>query len=936
MANPFPLSPGRWALPGLFVAFLAVLAAGPAAAELPVEEDALCFECHGDPELVSEETGRSLYVDEDKYSRSPHAENGCVSCHQDVDPEDLPHDVPLAEVSCGDCHDDVAEVYAGSTHGKALAKGDPDAPKCWDCHGAHDILPPDDMESRTYVANIPKMCGACHREDSEVVSRHHIAQPNVVSNYSMSIHGEGLFRRGLRVTAVCTSCHTAHNVRPHEDPQSTINRANIAKTCMQCHAQIEQVHLKVIRGELWEKEPHRIPACVDCHKPHQIRRVFYEDTMDDAFCLGCHGKPDIVRVRDGKVDTLFVNVGDLLASAHGPETPCIRCHTNMDIRKDPVCKDSGKVDCSACHAQQVADYESGIHGQLYEQGDPNAPYCTDCHGTHRILPRKSLNSPIFPRNIPDLCAMCHREGEKAAVRYKGPEREIVKHYNMSIHGKGLRESGLMVTAVCSSCHTAHRELPAKDPLSSVNRAHVAETCAQCHLGIYEEFKSSVHSPTVTKTDKKLPVCYDCHRSHTIERVDKPDFRQEILKHCGGCHEDVTETYFDTFHGKVSKLGYVKAAKCYDCHGSHNILPPEDPRSTLSPRNIVETCRQCHPESNRKFTGYLTHATHHDRVKYPILFFTFWAMTSLLIGTFAFFWFHTLLWLPRSLRERRRLKQLRAHAQPVYVQRFETFPRALHIIVIVSFLGLALTGMTLKFAGQPWAVYLARIMGGFESTGTIHRFCAILTFTYFFLHFVHVRRKKRESGLSWWQFLTGENTLLPKKRDFVEFWQTMKWFFGLGPRPNYGRWTYWEKFDYLAVFWGVAVIGTTGLMLWFPEQFTKVLPGYLINVATIIHSDEALLATGFIFTVHFFNTHFRPEKFPMDPVIFTGAVHLEELKHDRPREYEALVREGLLEKRRVEPPPRWLSLGGRIFGFLALTTGIALIVMILWSMLFQYR
>ena len=85
----------------------------------------------------------------------------------------------------------------------------------------------------------------------------------------------------------------------------------------------------------------------------------------------------------------------------------------------------------------------------------------------------------------------------------------------------------------------------------------------------------------------------------------------------------------------------------------------------------------------------------------------------------------------------------------------------------------------------------------------------------------------------------------------------------GRGPQYGRWTYWEKFDYFAVFWGIAVIGSTGLMLWFPEFFTRLLPGWLINVATIIHSDEALLATGFIFTVHFFNTHLRPEKFPMD-------------------------------------------------------------------------
>ena len=117
-------------------------------------------------------------------------------------------------------------------------------------------------------------------------------------------------------------------------------------------------------------------------------------------------------------------------------------------------------------------------------------------------------------------------------------------------------------------------------------------------------------------------------------------------------------------------------------------------------------------------------------------------------------------------------------------------------------------------------------------------------------------------------------------------------------PDFGRWTYWEKFDYFAVFWGIAVIGSTGLTLWFSEFFTRLLPGWTLNVATIIHSDEALLATGFIFTVHFFNTHLRPEKFPMDIVVFTGRMTIEELRNDKPAEYEALVQRGELEKHLV--------------------------------------
>ena len=927
-----------WYQYGLLFVVLLILVPGNSFTLAAEDED--CYECHSDPTLVGEKDGKefSVFVKPNILKGTVHEDNGCVSCHVDADVEEFPHDSPLQKVDCGQCHEEIADVYAHSLHGQALKNNDPDAPSCVDCHGKHVILPHTDPNSPTYVMNIPTTCGRCHSESSGVAKRHNIPQKDIIKNYSMSIHGTGLFEGGLIVTAVCTSCHTAHNVLPHTDPNSTINRNNIASTCMQCHANIEKVHQKVIRGELWEKEPHAIPACVDCHSPHKIRRVFYTERFTDDFCMGCHADKKLVRtLPDGTIDSLYVDISQLQHSAHSQNISCVKCHVNVSQRKNPVCKDSGPVDCSMCHAQESEDYYAGIHGKLHKKGDPNAPNCTDCHGQHDILPRTDLASPIFPRNVPNTCAQCHREGEKAAVRYLGPETQVIAHYKMSIHGKGLLESGLMVSAVCNDCHTAHRELPAKDPNSSVNPAHVGETCATCHLGIWEEFKSSIHSPLVSKTDKKLPTCNDCHKAHEIERVDKDDFRNEILTQCGGCHDDVTETYFDTYHGKASKLGYAKAAKCYDCHGSHNILPPSNPASTLSYENIVETCKKCHPNSNRKFTGYLTHATHHNRVKYPILFYTFWAMTFLVIGVFTFFGIHTLLWIPRSIRERMKLKEVLKRGPKRYIVRFPAFPRILHLMVIVSFLGLALTGMTIKFSGYEWALAINKFLGGVQVARIIHRICALITFLYFGLHFVYIYQNAKKSGQKVWKYMLNPEGLIPTKRDLIEYVQTIKWFLGKGPAPEYGRWTYWEKFDYLAVFWGVAIIGSTGLVLWFPEFFTKFIPGYLINVATIIHSDEALLATGFIFTIHFFNTHFRPQKFPMDKVIFTGKVPFEEWKHERPREYEMLKKQGKLEQYIDDtPPPRWLVISAKIFGFLSLFLGFSLVIMIIWAMVFQYK
>ena len=276
------------------------------------------------------------------------------------------------------------------------------------------------------------------------------------------------------------------------------------------------------------------------------------------------------------------------------------------------------------------------------------------------------------------------------------------------------------------------------------------------------------------------------------------------------------------------------------------------------------------------------------------------------------------------------------AQKLQYERFTRLNRSLHIVMIVSFLSLALTGMTLKFSYTGWARILSKLLGGFETAGYIHRVAAILMIGTFLTHLVDLfRRKRREYG-SWRALLFGPNTMLFTKRDLEEFLGSLKWFLGKGPRPRYGRWTYWEKFDYFAVFWGIAIIGSTGMMLWFPVLFTHLVPGWFLNVATIIHSDEALLATGFIFTVHFFNTHLRPEKFPMDIVIFTGRMPLEEFKRDKPAEYEALVKSGELERHLVEAYPPIVIRAVRAFGWTALTLGTFIVIWIVYAMVFAYR
>jgi cytochrome b subunit of formate dehydrogenase len=263
-------------------------------------------------------------------------------------------------------------------------------------------------------------------------------------------------------------------------------------------------------------------------------------------------------------------------------------------------------------------------------------------------------------------------------------------------------------------------------------------------------------------------------------------------------------------------------------------------------------------------------------------------------------------------------------------RFTPYQRFLHIVMFTTFLGLAATGLPLRFATSPWAHRLSVLFGGPETASVMHRIFAFLMLGIFAMHLVELAWRfivRREKGLLW-----GPSSLVPQPRDIIELYEHVLWFFGRGPRPRFGRYTYWEKFDYWGVFWGMAIIGGSGILLWFPEFFAGLLPGWIYNVTLMVHGEEALLATGFIFAIHFFNSHFRPEKFPMDMVMFTGQVTEEELKEERPAEYERLVAEGRLESKRVPEEPKWVSTGGRILGALAVIIGLVLLVFIIGGVL----
>ncbi|RLB69277.1 MAG: cytochrome C, partial [Deltaproteobacteria bacterium] len=523
-------------------------------------------------------------------------------------------------------------------------------------------------------------------------------------------------------------------------------------------------------------------------------------------------------------------------------------------------------------------------------------------------------------------------------------KEVAKQYAQSVHADN--------DVGCTDCHANIHEMKS----FGGDKTKVIQMCSGCHDN--EDYLQSVHGKGLMAGNPDSPSCSDCHGLHNIKEMHVDDIhsataleaRKFHTDACQKCHADeemmernkvytmAVETYEEGYHGKVERLGgatYV--AGCADCHTAHKQLPPDDPESSISKQGLIETCSQCHPKANKNFVQYIPHADHHDKERYPLLYWTFIVMTGLLIGVFAFFWLHTALWLIRSYIEKNELRKQgifipHANNPKVFYKRFSFMEKLLHFVMMVSFLGLVISGAPLKFNTAPWAPGLMALLGGPATAGLIHRWCAAFTFSYFgitLLWSIYYLFMK-PTGETFLQKLFGPDSLCPRWKDLHDLTGMFKWFFGKGELPRFDRWTYWEKFDFIAVFWGMFAIGFTGLMLWLPQFFAKFLPGWMFNVAIIVHSDEALLASVFIFTVHFFNTHLRPEKFPMDTVIFTGVLRGYEMEEERPEQYERLKAQGKLDKLVTKYPGVLQEAVGQLLGITGVAVGFICLALITWG------
>ena len=623
------------------------------------------------------------------------------------------------------------------------------------------------------------------------------------------------------------------------------------------------------------------------------------DALDNRACLECHDGRKVIKVLD---TSLYADPGD--------ERPL-------------VTTDPGR-------------YAAGVHARML---------CTECHT--RMTNRKPPHQTGTPSRID--CAKCHEDRVKSrgeAVTTSVSPRiasvlRNIKNYRRSFHGRPNKDAPNFVNATCHECHDSHFfSVPTdKSSLAYADwRLTVPKRCGKCHEDQIENYAASVHGVELQdKKNAKSANCVDCHTAHEITGARWAVFKRLSPDTCAACHPQAFKTYRGTYHGQMTQLGDIRTAKCFNCHESHKTLPVEDLKSFAHPNNRLKNCQKCHDGEHRPlatagFASFSPHAHAKDYDRYPQVWIASRFMTVLLWGVLTFFWLHAGLWCYRAWREPEKslsvppvdIKAL--GIEPTrYFCRFPPIWRVLHLLFALVVMTLILTGMTVLYAHSDWAPVVARLLGGAERVVLIHRVAAVLLVSIFLAHLVYLlQRLLRDRSFDWF----GPDSLIPNRKDFTDCRDMLKWFLGQGPKPKFDRWTYYEKFDYWAVFWGIAVIGSSGVLLAFPHSVGQYLDGWVFTVAILVHGEEAFLAALFLFTVHFFNNHFRPGKLPPpDIVMFTGTQPLEVFQRDHPAQYERLLASGELEKYLVNAPSMAMTLGSKLLGGLLISVGLTLLFLV---------
>ncbi|HSN71379.1 MAG TPA: cytochrome c3 family protein, partial [Steroidobacteraceae bacterium] len=347
-------------------------------------------------------------------------------------------------------------------------------------------------------------------------------------------------------------------------------------------------------------------------------------TIPNEKCLGCHDDPELTNDAGESMAVL----ADAFSASKHRRLDCVDCHTDALTVRHPR-NDLGPVkveSCQGCHAEEIEALSTSVHAP--EQG--SAARCGTCHGNVHTLPRRTdiLTDPLSAVNQTAVCGQCHQE--------------MMEGYLHSEHARALLVAGLTSAPACTDCHGTHGILPQSNPESRTSQLHNPETCGSCHELILVHWRDESTHGTLWEAGEDGPVCTTCHEAHDVVDPTGIEVRAQFPHECANCHEEYNESFHDSFHGKASELGFRQAAICSDRHTPHQNLPASDPRSSIHPDNLDETCGACHDNVNASF---LTFDPHNDPTNPEdnLWVYVIWVfMTGLLLGVFGFFGLHDFL------------------------------------------------------------------------------------------------------------------------------------------------------------------------------------------------------------------------------------------------------------------------------------------------------
>jgi formate dehydrogenase gamma subunit len=609
-------------------------------------------------------------------------------------------------------------------------------------------------------------------------------------------------------------------------------------------------------------------------------------------CLSCHGDTAFSKIdENGEKVSLYIDLGVVNVSIHNKLT-CGDCHQGV---KDGIhMVKPGPVDCGNCHPRISKLYQESFHGQKHLQGVKDAPWCQDCHGSHDI---KSVNDPqsiTYRLNLPKMCAVCH-QNPQMVKRYRIPVKEPYKIYQQSIHGMAIEKMGLIKAAVCSDCHGSHTLRRASDPQSEIYKYNIPQTCGKCHFGIWKTYEESIHGKALADKLPNAPTCIDCHSEHYIlpKGYKGSTVYGAIISTytCPQCHstEVITDKYgmvtkrvtkyLDSYHGVESRAGRRVVANCASCHGYHDTRPSTDPKSSTNLANIPQTCGKCHPKAGKNFAKGKVHLAVSPKTEIGVYIVKriYVILIILIIGGML---------LHNSVILFKRAKEKYQEGKKGVIVRF-TQPEVIqHLILMITFTLLAISGFALRFPNSWWASWMVHSEEGVIFRSLIHRIAGVIFIGVCVCNLYYMLFTPR--GLSQLR------AILPIPQDVTLVLHNINYYLGLvKDRPPFEHYDYTEKAEYWALIWGAIVMTITGFPMWFENFFLKFMPIWLFNIFKAIHFYEALLASLAILAWHMFFMIFDPEAYPLNSGMLTGKITLKELKEKHFKEYERLKAKGLI-------------------------------------------